>query len=257
VAANKRDKSSKISSAILDQDPAPKIIRTIETSLARFGQHKKIIIDQLSNSRHSKVDGFDNEKWWGRLVALAELYFLQKARPSDAERKARLLKLATLLGRACSSAEIVRQDSIGSEMISPLFEGILPRDPPFQLVPNKDGLIEAIYLGDPDFKGLVSALSAYEKAVLRAANYLPTSRSGKSPFLPPSFIRALAAVYEESTGRKAGAGAGPFVRFVIQFRAAVDPSYKSKGYLDPTVIDAVVEALRRPRWTKRPSRPMK
>jgi hypothetical protein len=257
VADNKRVKSSKISRAILDQDPAPKIIRAIETSLARFGQHKQTIIDQLRNSRHSKVDDFDSENWWARLVALAELYFLQKARPSDAERKARLLKLARLLGRACSSAEIVRQDAVGSEMISLLFEEILPRDPPFQLVPNKDGSISAIYLGDPDFKALVSALSAYEAAVLRAAHYLPTSRSGRSPFLPPSFIRALAALYRESTGRKAGAGAGPFARFVIQFRAAVDPSYKSEDYLDPTVIDAVVDALRQPRCIKLPSRPMK
>jgi len=247
VAVNKSDKSSKISDAILDEEPAPKTIRTIETNLARFCKHKKTIIDHLSQSRRSKVEDFDTEKWWGRLVALAQLYFLQKATTSAAKRKARLLKLASLLGRARSLAEDVRQDTVGFEMISQLFEGILPRDPLVQLVPNEDGSIRAIYLGGPDFKALMSALSAYEAAVLRVAHYLPTPRTGRSPFLPPSFIRALAAVYQESTGRKAGAGAGPFARLVIQFRAAVDPSYKPEDYSDQTVIDAVIEALRRPR----------
>ena len=252
MAVNRRDKSSKASNAILDQQPTSKTIKAIETNLARFDQHKKTIVNHLRKSQRANAKDFNREKWWGRLVALAEVYFLEKARPPPAKRKARLLKLARLLGQAKSLAEIVRQDAVGSEMISPLFEGILPREPALQLVPNKDGSIGAIYLGDPDFKALVSALSADEAAVLRAAHDLPTWRSGRSPFLPPSFIRTLAMVYQESTGRKAGAGAGPFARFVIQFRAAVDPSYKSEDYLDLTVIDAVIDALKSPRFIKPP-----
>jgi hypothetical protein len=247
VAANRREKSSKISSAILDQDPAPQIIRAIETGLARFGQHKTIIIDQLSNSQHSKVENFDNEKWWGRLVRVAEIYFLEKARRPAAKRKTELLALAKLLDRACKLAENVRQDAIGLEMISLLFDGLLPRDPPVQITLDKNGSIRVAHLPNLDFKKLMEALSRYHAAVLRAAHYLPSPRSGTPPFLPSSFIRQLAAIYLESTERKAGAGDGPFVQFVTQFRAAVDPSFKPKAYVDQTVLDAVKDALRRPR----------
>jgi hypothetical protein len=196
VGVDKRDQFIKISAMILDEKPTPKVIKAIETDLARFGQHEKTIIDHLSKSRRSKVEDFDGEKWWGRLVPLAEVYFLQKATTPAFKRKARLLALANLLGRACKLAENVRQDAIGFEMISPLFDGILPRDPPVQIVPNKNGAIGVVYLDNLDFKELVPALSAYEAAVLRTAHYLPTPRSGTPPFLPPSFIRALAAAYQ-------------------------------------------------------------
>jgi hypothetical protein len=247
MGVDKRDQSIKISTAILDQKPAPKIIKAIEINLARFDQHKRTVIDHLSKSRLFKAEDFDGEKWWGRLTPLAEAYFLQREMPSAPKRKASLLKLAEALGRARSLAENVRQDNAGSELISHLFDGTLPRDPPGQLILNKDGSIEMVYLDSLDFEKLVPALSDYQAAVLRAANYLPSPRSGKPPFFPPTFIRALAEVYLGSTGRKPGAGVGPFARFVTLFRAALDPSYEAPDDADRSVIDAVQDALRKPR----------
>jgi hypothetical protein len=244
---DKRDQSIKISTAILDEKPAPKIIKAIEINLARFGQYKETVIDHLSKSRPSKAEDFDGEKWWGHLTPLAQAYFLQREMPSAPERRASLLKLAEALDRARSLAENVRQDNAGSELISHLFDGTLPRDPPGQLIQNEDGSIGVVYLERLDFEKLVPALSAYQAAVLRVANYLPSPRSGKPPFLPSTFIRALAEVYLGSTGRKPGAGVGPFVRFVMLFRAALDPSYEAPDDADRSVIDAVQDALRKPR----------
>ena len=247
MAFDKRDQSIKISTAVLDEEPSSKTIKAIVTNLARFSQHKTAVIDHLSNSRLSKAEDFDGEKWWGHLTPLAQAYFLHREMPSAPNRKAGLLKFAEALGRARGLAENVRLDNAGSELISHLFDGTLPRDPPGQLVPNKDGSIGIIYHDSLDLKKLVQALSTYEAAVLREASYLPSSRSGKPPFLPPTFIRALAAVYLESTGRKPGAGVGPFTRFVMLIRAALNPSYQATDDPDRGVIDAVQDALRKPR----------
>jgi hypothetical protein len=247
VAVDERDQSNKISIAILDQKPAPKTIKAIEINLARFGQHKRTVIDHLSRSRLSKAKDFDGEKWWDRLTPLAEAYFLQREMPPAFTRKASLLKLAEILGEARNLAEEVRQDNAGAELISHLFDGTLPHDPPGQLIPSKDGSIEMVYFDRLDFEEMVPALSAYEAAVQRSANYLPSTPPGQAPFLPPTFIRALAEVYLGSTERKPGAGAGPFARFVMLFRAALDPSYEASDDADRSVVDAVQDALRKPR----------
>jgi hypothetical protein len=88
--------------------------------------------------------------------------------------------------------------------------------------------------------------------VLRAALDVPSRQPGPSPSLPESFIRALRDEYEHRTGRPAGRGVGPFLRFVMRFRAALDPSYKTTGEsgdarVDESMLDAIKHALRKPR----------
>ena len=98
---------------------------------------------------------------------------------------------------------------------------------------------------------MVAHLKDYQAAVLRAALDVPTRLPGPSPTLPESYIRALRDEYEHGTRRPAGRGVGPFLRFVMRFRAALDPSYKTTDgsgdeRVDESMVDAIKHALRKP-----------
>jgi len=198
----------------------------------------------------------DEEKCWLRLTRLAQVYFLWEAMPHAAKREADLRKLAETLGRASRLAEKVRQDNVGSELVSHLIEGILPREPRGRMVLGEDGPLRADFYPETDFKQMVGRLKDYQAAVLRTVLDVPTRLTGPSPSLSKSFIRRLRDEYEHSTGQRAGRGVGPFLRFVMQFRAALDPSYhttdESGGErVDRSMIDAIQDALRKPRTTAR------
>ena len=99
---------------------------------------------------------------------------------------------------------------------------------------------------------MIGRLKDYHAAVLRAVLDVPTRLSGPTPSLSESYIRALRDEYEHSTGRRAGRGVGPFLRFVMQFRAALDPSYQTTDEsgderVDESMRDAIKHALRKPR----------
>ena len=149
-------------------------------------------------------------------------------------------------------------DNVGSELISQFFDGVLPREPSGRIIfdehgkfwhETKDGIVfHTEYFPEIDFKQIVARLDDYKAAVFRAANDVPTRKSGDLPFLPGSYIRILASTYQDITGRKPGAGIGPFFRFVMLFRAALDPSYKTTDEngderVDGTVLDAIA-------WTR-------
>jgi hypothetical protein len=248
-------KESKPWEIILEEQPTPAVKKVVEARLAEFEKHKKTLFDHLSKDRP-----FDEKKWWLRLTLLAQAYFLRQAMPPAAKREADLRKLAEALGRVCRLAERVRQDNVGSEWISQLFDGILPHEPRGQIVRDErgrivcdeDGMPRLVMFPKTDFKQIVASLKDHQAAVLRVADDVPSRLPGPSPSLPESYIRALAEVYRDSTGRSAGRGVGPFFRFVMQFRAALDPSYKTTDEsgderVDESVIDAIKDALRKPR----------
>jgi hypothetical protein len=251
VRIEKPDDTVKISDAILNERPAPSVVRAIETNLAEFNKRKDKLIDHLKG-RWSVSEQVDEEKLWRRLTYLAQLYFLRKTSPPTVERKARLRKLAETLRRASNLAERVRQDNVGVDLVSALFDGALPRDPPGQIVQDDDGTLRVVHFPNIDFAKMVNTLATYQAAALRTADDVPAVPPGKTPILPRSFIIALAEVYRRSTGRKPGAGNGPFARFVVQFRAALDTSYKTTdGNVDDSVIDAIKDALRKERTQKK------
>ncbi len=242
----------KIWDGILREEPAPAGKKAVEARLAEFEKHKKTLLSHLSKNRRLQFMAFDEEKWWLRLTRLAQVYFLRQATPPAAKREADLRKLAEVLDHACRLAERIRQDNVGSEWISQLFDGILPREPRGEIVPDEDGSLRVVYFREPDFKEIVANLKDYQAAVLRVANDVPTRLPGPSPSLPESYIRALRDAYQESTRRSAGRGVGPFLRFVMQFRAALDPSYKTTDEsgderVDESLLDAIKHALRKPR----------
>jgi hypothetical protein len=244
VRIDKPGDTVKISDAILSERPASSVVSAIKTNLAEFNKRKDKLIDHLKG--RSPVSGqVDEEKLWRSLTSLAQLYFLRKTSPPTVERKANLRKLAETLHRASNLAERVRQDNVGVDLVSPLFDGALPRDPPGQIVRDDDGTLRVVHFPNIGFAKMVTTLASYQAAALRAADDVPAVPPGKTPILPRSFIIALADVYRRSTGRKPGAGKGPFARFVVQFRAALDSSHKiTDGNVDNSVIDAIKDALR-------------
>src|SRR5262249_11059919 len=105
-----------------------------------------------------------------------------------------------------------------------------------------------------ELEKVLAALSTLEAAACFALNddfYTP-SPPGPVAALSLEFIEILAYIYELATGRLPGAGQGPFYRFAMNFRAAVDPSYKTKDEsgdprLDESMIGDIKKALRRKR----------
>jgi hypothetical protein len=77
------------------------VYATIANDLAAFNQHKKALLDELRNGRKPALrsEPFDEDKSWGDLIRLAQLYFWdekirQEAIPA-ADRVKRLRQLAT------------------------------------------------------------------------------------------------------------------------------------------------------------------
>jgi hypothetical protein len=255
VRIDKPRDTVKISDAILSERPAPSVVRAIKTNLAEFNKRKDKLIDHLKG-RLPVSEQVDEEELWRSLTSLAQLYFLRKTSPPTVERKARLRKLAETLHRASNLAERVRQDNVGVDLVSALFGGALPRDPPGQIVRDDDGTLRVDYFPNIGFAEMVTTLATYKAAALRTADDVPAVPPGKTPILPRSFIIALGDVYRRSTGRKPGAGKGPFARFVVQFRAALDSSHKiTDGNVDNSVLDAIKDALRKERTQKKDRKP--
>src|SRR4051794_18992179 len=189
VRTEKPSDTVKILDAILSERPAPKVLRAVKTNLAEFGKHKDKLFDHLKG--RSPISGdVNDDRLWCSLTSLAQLYFLQRALPPPLERKARASKLALALGRASDLAESVRQDNVGLDLVSPLFDGSLPRDPPVEVVRDEHGspvcdehgVPTLVYLPTFEIKKLAPILAAYQAAVLRVANEMSTVPSGKPPF---------------------------------------------------------------------------
>jgi hypothetical protein len=231
----------------LSEEATPAVKKAVKAGLAEFEKHKETLLGHLRGS-----GSFDEEKWWLRLTSLAQIYFLWQAMPHAAKREADMRKLAEALDRASRLAEKVRQDNVGSELVSHRIDGILPREPRGRIVFGEDRSLRVDFFLETDFKQMVAGLKDYQAAVLRAVLDVPTRLPGPSPSLPENYIRALRDEYENSTGRPAGRGVGPFLRFVMQFRAALDSSYQTTDEsgderVDQSMLDAIKHALRRPR----------
>jgi hypothetical protein len=231
---------------ILSEEPAPPVKKAVEAHLATFGQHKDTLLDHLRKCKRDESEPFDADKCWRRLARLAQVYFLQQAMTPPGERVARLRNLAEVLYRARILAKKAAQDDLGcDDLLRTLFRGTRPRDSGGRIVRDDDGSLRVVYFAEIGLKQMVASLDTYRAAVLRAADDVPVAGPGKPAILPADYIHALADVYRASTGGEPGSGHGPFSRFVMKFRAALDPSYKTideNG--DERVDESLIEAIK-------------
>lgn len=99
----------------------------IADDLAAFKQHKKALLDELRNGRKPalKSEHFDEDKSWGDLIRLAQLYFWgEKIRQETipaADRVKRLRQLANELRRARGMADRALQDDVGNDLFKAWF----------------------------------------------------------------------------------------------------------------------------------------
>jgi hypothetical protein len=219
----------------------------IDADVDVFETHKEDVLAVLLDAcdRGPKTDPIDKENAWHRLTRVAWQYFWrkrvdQKTRPAK-DRSKRLSKIATVLTKAHRVFDDAKQDTLIDELYSAWC------DLNIKAVP--DGRLEIVRLRD-EFDKVLAAFPALESAALRALERGALStKPGPDPVLPAEFILVLADEYLKLTERIPGAGQGPFYRFVMQFRAATDPSYKTKDEagderVDESLIDDIKKALR-------------
>jgi hypothetical protein len=240
VSVDKPNLGIEIWDGILSEEPAPAVKKAVERRLAAFDQHKDALLGCL-RPRGPGSQIFDANACWCHLTRLALLYFLQQLMAPPGERAARLRKLAEVLDRARALAKKAAQDDLGcDDLLSALFRGRLPRDPGGTLVRDEGGSLRVEYFAEIGLTQIVNSLGDYRAAVLRAADDVPAAGSGKPAILPKDYFHALAEVYRTSTGREPGAGPGPFSKFVMTFRTALD-RHKSVDN------DSLIEAIKRVR----------
>jgi hypothetical protein len=106
-----------------------------------------------------------------------------------------------------------------------------------------------------EFEKIFAALSTLEAAAHCALKHVPSTTPGPVAVLPLRSISLLASIYKGVTGRVPGAGEGPFYRCVMSFRAAIDPTYKTKDEngddrVDESMIGDIKKALQH--WRRLP-----
>jgi hypothetical protein len=240
----KRSKKVQLWGGIIEYDePTPdakteRVRAAIDAGLVRFEQHKPALITILRDAHDGVLqpEPFDETKSWSGLTSLARSFFWQargsKETMPAADRKPRLDQLATALKRARAVVDQAMQDHIGDDLFSAWCEGT--DEPLVSLVRNDDGSLATVRMPEEAFKKAVASLAALETAALRATDYEKRPGRGRrkgTMVLPAGYIVVLAALYREATGAKAGAGRGPFVRFVSAFLAAIGNANISEDYV--------------------------
>jgi hypothetical protein len=258
VRGDKLSEMSSVWARLLKEEPSPAAKRAVEPRLARFGKTKDVLIECLRSAAgvwwlpgvpRPVKKRLDEEGAWRRLFTLATVYFFWRATASSATRDARLRKLAEALGRVQVLVEKARQDNVGTDLIGQFIDGVLPREPRGRFVLDNDGTLRAEFFPEIDFREIAASLHAYKAAVERSVRDVAPRQPGPVAALPPAYIAALADAYLDFTGKNPGAGQGPFYRFVMQFRAALDPTYKLKDEsgeerIDESMLEAIKKALR-------------
>lgn len=219
----------------------------IAAGVAAFETHRENVLTVLQNARERgpRSDPFDADRAWDHLKRRAWQYFWlkkakQKARPPR-DRSKRLGKIAKVLHEACRLIDEAKQDQLIDDLYSAWLDQNIS-----DTVPEEPLVI--VRLPD-EFEKVLAALSTLEATTLHALKDAPSTTPGPVAVLPRAFIGVLADVYLELTGRKPGAGRGPFYRFVMTFRAAIDPSYTAKNEsgderVDESMIEDIKKALR-------------
>lgn len=240
----------------------------IDAGLTALETHKENLLAVLRNvyERGPKSEPFDAgkaDKAWRSLTFLAGTYIWEARIKLEtipaAERRKRLRAFERAMGKARAMAAQAMQDDVGDDLYGTWCKANIRYDADFDPKPP----VTLVRIID-EFKKVVASLSTLEAAASHAADDVLPRRSGKPAILAMGYIRALAEIYRESTGREPRTGRrAPFTRFVMQFRAALDPYYKTTDEtgaqrVDETMVDAIKLALgkrrKRPRRSNQPKR---
>ena len=207
---------------------------------ADFKRHKKKLLHPLRKTyeRSPRAEPFDENKAWRHLGFMAYVYFRREA---EVRQKQAMMpagdcaKLLRQLGNALRDASRKAEEAMETVRGHWFVEWAEANG-------NPDFTDPVIDRFEEDFDKRVAGLAGLETAALRAAETV-RRKSGRPPgtaVLPHDFIVSLESVYRNITKRDAGAGYGPFFRFVTEFLTAV-----GRECSDETVIEAIKAARKR------------
>jgi hypothetical protein len=201
---------------------SPQAAKASAAKLSSFAQHKRALLANLSNiyQRRPNTKPFAANKAWHELTRIAEFYFKEaefrrKAVPV-ARRVQRLRQIANALGRAGNLID----KTVGGDLFKGWCAEANIRATSYIL--TDEGWSALARVADT-LEDTVANLSSLERAARRAVDDMRPGRGRPkgTVVLPTDCVRALAAVYQASTGRKPGKGKGPFAQFVYAFLTAV------------------------------------
>ena len=207
---------------------------------ANFERHKKELLDLLRKvyERGPKAKPFDENSAWQHLSFTAYVYFRREAEVSQKQAmmpagdRAKLLRQ---LGNALRDARCKADEAMKTVRGHWFVEWAEANG-------NPDFTDPIIDRFDEEFDKRVAGLAVLETAAFRAAETV-RKKKGRPPgtaVLPHDFIVNLESAYRDITKRNAGAGPGPFARFVIEFLTAL-----GRTYPEQTVIEAIKDAKKR------------
>jgi len=215
------DSDKELERAILD-DQMEAYKAEIELKLADFSSHREHLLSLLrdAHDRGTKAEPFDKDKSWLRIETTAYQYLarekVKQNITSSPDHEARYRAIADAMQRARSMIAEVRQYDLAGYLIREWLQGTK------QLADATEQYRDLLYF-ELELEKITESLTKLEGAANQVADEAQRGRGrpkGNS-VLPWNYIYALAGDYRNSTGRKPGAGSGPFSRFVWEFLIAL------------------------------------
>jgi hypothetical protein len=222
------------------EEPAQPIQSVIDTRLNDFDEHKKKLLELLrrAHERSRKTKHFDEDDAWRTLRFEAFIYLQREVKVSQMQAAMPTgdrVKLLRQLGDALSDARCKADEAMKTVRGYWFMEwAVANGDPDFT-----DPRIE---LYQDEFDTRIAYLKGLEEAAYKAAEVVrrKSGRPRGTTALPDDFILKLESTYRNATDTSAGAGPGPFARFVGEFLTALGRTYPQQ-----TVIEAIKAAKRR------------
>jgi hypothetical protein len=217
--------------------------------LTAFDHHRDDLLGLLQEvcERKPKTNLFDPDESWRHLRFIAWC-FLQGERRREQNMEApapdrfkRLLQLGTALGDARRKLDEAMHHAVRGGLY---IEWCVAHGDPDFLDPIID-VFEREF--DRVTSDVVAGMAALETAAFCAADNVRQNqvrrpgRPGGTSLVEHGFILSLERVYRESTGKRAGAGAGPFAQLVKKFLEALG----RKGIEQQSIIKAIKTAKKR------------
>jgi len=219
----------------------------IAERLTAFDRHRDDLLAILQKvcDHKPKTKSFDPDKSW-RYLRLKALGYLELKAKAEQRQKmvpaADRVELLHELGKALRGARCKLDEARHADI-----RGVLSVE-----------WCEAH--GNPDFTefldligrrfdemvaGVITGLADLETAASRAAEQIrqKPGRPRETGYLSPEFIIALESAYRYITGKRGGAGAGPFAQFVKKFLEAEGSTITLQS-----VIEAIKTAKKRKEW---------
>jgi len=231
-------------------DARAEATEAIEARLTAFDRHRDDLLSMLQkvHEHKPKTKSFDKNEAWRHLRFIAWGFFRdersrdeQKAEVTANDRLERLRQLGKALGDARRKLDEAMHHAVRGGVY---VEWCIAHGNPDFLDPIID-VFEREF--DRVTSDVLGGLAALETAAFCAADDVRQNqvrrpgRPGGTSLVRRSFILSLERVYRESTGKRAGAGAGPFAQFVKKFLEAVG----RKGIDRQSIIKAIKTAKKR------------